>query len=333
MTDWKAWADKVPEMPERERYTATLLLTLSRILETAPFDWALAGGTALQSFFDEALRRYSSDVEITTKASKAEVSTWMKSQGWPPEPVGNANILKAALTPDGTLFVIHSYDPTGFAATEPTKQPFRHFPVKATPPPGQLTIPILDYDFLIAAKIWEIRKPGRGGERFKDAHDLSLGLPKCKPKRVHEKLVAYLKIRGDKGTATETVRAAGAWIQHFQGAGKAAYKAWQPQYLNEPDHHGIDEGLANALRVLTTLHGGPIAATASEQRRFLLADVTPKQLAPIATKLGWTKPHQYENMRDHVASAAFSGLAGPAPTTTEGLVQELEALVKARKPQ
>ena len=156
---------------------------------------------------------------------------------------------------------------------------------------------------------------------------MSLGLPKCKSKRVQEKLAAYLKIRGDKGTATETIRAAGAWIQHFQGAGKAAYKAWQPQYLDEPDNHGIDAGLANALRALTSLHGGPITATASEQRRFLLADVTPKQLAPIATKLGWTKPHQYENMRDHVAATAFSGLAGPAPSTSQELVRELNDFV------
>lgn len=326
MTTWKEWADSVPDEPERERYTATLLYTLSRVLETAPFEWALVGGTALQSYFDEPLRRYSSDVEIITKATKTTVAAWFKEQKWKPEPVGNAPILKAELTPDGKLFVIHDYDAAGYAATEPKVQVFRHFPIKDNPPPGQLKIPIACFDFLVAAKLWELRKPLRGGERFKDAHDLSIGLPQGDSKRVLAKLEAYHKIRGDTNSAKETIRSASAWTQHLQGTGRAAYAVWQPQYLNDVALHDIDKGLATLADALLKLHGSPAQPSPLEQRRFLLAEVSPKQLTPIAKTWGWDKDGQYENMRDYVGQRALAKAKGPAPTDAAGLMAELASL-------
>lgn len=60
---WRAWeASLPPRLPQRERFTATLLGTLAQLVHTAPFPWALTGGTALQSHFPPERRRYSTDI-------------------------------------------------------------------------------------------------------------------------------------------------------------------------------------------------------------------------------------------------------------------------------
>ncbi len=327
--DWDVWFKSRPRtLSEHEEYTATLLYALQRVRESAPFAWGLTGGTALQSFFPEPKRRYSSDIEIITRATRNDVQAWMRAQAWNPEGVGVAPITKARLTPDGTLFVIHDYPADGYEAASPAPADFRHYPIRNHPPPETLSIPLLDYDFLVATKLFEVRKPGRGGERFKDAHDLGLALPLANLSRFEEKLGHYLRIRGEGAGVQDIIRQAGVWIRHYKGAGRRAFEAWRRRYVTNPSLFDAATELDEALRLLERAHGGPIKTMPHEVRRFLLADLTPKNLAPVAEQLGYpgSLSKEFETMADFVASAAFPKLGGRQPTKPEDLLAELREL-------
>lgn len=327
--DWDAWFKSRPQtLSEHEEYTATLLYTLQRIRESAPFAWGLTGGTALQSSFPEPKRRYSSDLEIITTATRDEVQAWMRAQGWDPKPVGAAPITKATLTPDGTLFVIHDYPADGYEAASPAPVAFNHYPIPQHAPPETLQIPLLDYEFLVATKLFEVRKPGRGGERFKDAHDLSLALPLANLDRVKEKLGHYLRVRGEDAGVQEILRQLGAWVRHYQGAGRREFEAWRRRYVTDPTLFDAATELDEALRLLEGACGGPIETMPHEVRRFLLADLTPKNLAPVAKQLGYTGSlsKEYEKMADFVATTAFPKLGGKPPTKPQDPLTELRDL-------
>jgi hypothetical protein len=329
-SDWDTWYAGLPaKLPdEQERFTAILLYNLHRTLETAPFKWGLTGGTAAQSFLPVDKRRYSSDVELITEASEAVVRKWMEGQGWKPEVVAPKKILKAPLTPEGTLFVIHSYDAAAFKAAAPRAQEFQHFPLPGHEPPESVKVPLLDFDYLVATKIYEAWRPDRGGERRKDIHDLSLLLPRANAARVREMLDVYLPTRGAKIDAGEAMRGAGAWMR-FALERLAWFENWRNGIVRGPSAFQAKEDLRAAEAWFESATGQSIQLTPWEVVRFMLHDATPKQLAPIGASLGCTGDPTMMKFADCVASKAVPLLPSPPP---KDLPRLLELLTSSTKP-
>ncbi len=326
---WEDWYAGLPAKlkDQKQRFTAILLYNLHKTLESAPFTWGLTGGTAAQSFLPAAKRRFSSDVEIITEASEEVVRKWMLDQKWKPEVVAPKKILKAPLTPEGTLFVIHSYDPTGFKTAAPRTQTFNHFPLPGHEPPEPLQIPLLDIDFLAATKIYEAWRPDRGGERRKDIHDLSLILPLADSARVEKMLEVYLPLRGTPVDAREAMRSAGAWVS-FARERLSWFENWRDTIVLDPAAFNAGNELKVAQRWLETAIGRQIAMTPWETVRFMLHDATPKQLAPIGDSLGCTGDPQLMKFADCVANKAIPRLPSPLPKDLADLLEALQGIPK-----
>lgn len=327
----EVWYGGLPEgLDEREQYTATLLRTLARIDETATFEWGLTGGTALQSYLPEQLRRYSTDLEIITKADADEVEQWLGDQGYEPNHVEQLGAFLCSLTPDGTLGVIVEYPDDDFEAADVTARAFDHYPIEAHPPPGRLEVPILSFDFLLATKLFAIQEPHRGGERKKDAYDLAHALPLSNSDDVLDKLEAYAAHRDRPGEHEDIARSAGVWMQHFATDGHSSLARWLPNYVPDGDPEEIQDGLRGAVEELASALGGRIEPTAKEQCRFLFGELTPADLAPVADSIGFEHDPaaQSEKLRDAVLEAVIEEVEGEPPTDVEELRGTLEDLRK-----
>ena len=324
---WDDWKAGLPaDLDDQQTYTATLLHALERILSTATFSWGMTGGTAAQSFLPDAVRRYSSDVEIVTPASESQVRAWMKTAGFEPEAVtGRKGILKAKLTPEGTLFVIHSYDAEGYQAANPKPRPFDHFPIPNNPPPARLDIPVLDFEFLVATKLYETWRLDRGGERRKDIHDLSLLLPLAQPDRVFEQLQVYLKVRECPDSPNEVCRRAGAWMT-FALNHLPWFENWRDGIVRDPTQFNAERDLAAAQAWLEAMVGARIELSDWETVRFLLPDATPKQLRGICAKVRIAGDVKQLRILDDLATAVLPLMARPIPTELPGLLAQLDAL-------
>lgn len=322
---WKAWADSQPkDLHEFESYTVTLLATLARIRDTAPFEWALTGGTALQSTFPVELRRFSDDIDIITTASAKEVTTWMAAQGW--QPTERApNVHSAPLTPRGALYVIHGYRGEDFRATGIQVLDFEHFPL-TNQPPEVMRVPQLAPAFLVATKIWGTRDPNRGGERLKDIYDLGIALPRQAEKGVRGMLALYHRVRGDPSTVEETLRQAAVFTRHFSGKGVAEFSAGQ-NFLETFPEADVKARTAAAAGILEAWHGGA-RATPVEERRFLLPDVSAKVLAATAKRLGYkgSTSTQLQRLYDWYARDVLPRLGASPAKTAEALATELDGL-------
>lgn len=327
---WRAWDSALPvSMPFRERYTATLLKTLAQLLYTATFPWALTGGTAFQSYLDPELRRYSTDLEIITTAGREEVQAWMQANGFPPGTV-HARILKCALTPDGTLFVIHSYPQRDFEAAQIAVRKFQHYVLPGAEPPEPLRIPLCSREFLLATKLFAIQEPNRGGERKKDAYDLAVGLPLAEAEPVLDRLEAYARHRGREGAAREIARSAGTWLAHFRGAGSTAFASWLKNYVPAASPETVQTRLRSVVASLSKALGGPIEPTEEERCRFLTQELTPADLAPLAKAFGFQgDPIKHsEKMRDFVLDAAMPRIPRPLPADKESLLAALQTAAR-----
>lgn len=334
LAEVEAWYGGLPdELDERERYTATLLRTLARIDETAPFDWGLTGGTALQSYLPEQLRRYSTDLEIITEADADRVEQWMEEQGYEPNHIEELGAFLCSLTPDGALGVIPDYPPDDFQAADVTSQAFDHYPIETQPPPGQLEVPLLSFDFLLATKVFAIQEPHRGGERKKDAYDLALALPQADSQGVLDKLEVYAAHRARPGEHEDVARSAGAWMQHFATDGHASLARWLPNYVPDGDPEEIQAGLEEALDDLEAALGETIELTAEEQCRFLFGQRTPAELAPVAERIGFEADpvRQSEKLRDAVLEAVVEQTDGDPPTGIDELRATLDDLGREKE--
>jgi len=330
LEEWRAWEAALPSsMPLRERYTATLLKTLAQLLYTAPFPWALTGGTAFQSYLRPVHRRYSTDLEIITTASGQEVEAWMLANGFPPETI-HPRILKCALTPDGTLFVIHSYPQRDFEAAQIAMREFQHYDLPGARPPEALQVPLCSRDFLLATKLFAIQEPNRGGERKKDAYDLAVGLPLEGTADVLGRLEAYAVHRGREGQAREIARCAGTWLAHFAAAGFPTFVAWLQNYVPAAPAEEVQKSLRSSVESLSKALGMAIEPTDEEQCRFLAQELTIADLAPLGKAFGFKGDpiKQSEKMRDFVLEAALPRIPRPLPAEKKGLLSALQTAAR-----
>lgn len=328
LAEWRAWATALPhDLDRREQYTATLLTTLASIIETAPFEWGLTGGTALQSFLAKEDRRYSTDLEIITPATRDDVRDWMQDQGYTPEEMGSKALL-TSLTPDGTLFVIHDYPPDDLEAADIVHEPFDHYPLQETPPPDHIDVPRLGLPYLLATKLYAIQEERRGGERKKDAYDLALALPLARTDDVLEKLEIYAAHQGRPGDHYEIARAAGAWLDHFASDGFSSLSRWMPNYVPQADPTEVRDGLEAAVAFLADALGQSIEPTERERVRFLLQELSPAELAPLAEALGFdgNPLRESEKLRDFIVATVVERAAGPLPSDTNELRELLEEI-------
>lgn len=324
--EWEAWFARIEQQPTpQEKYTATLLKTLHRLVETAPFDWALTGGTALQSLFPVERRRYSTDIEIVTTASRTQVLAWLGPDAAQARPV-NDRILVVPLTPDGQLFIIHDYPAEDLAAARPSPVTFEHYPFSRDPPPGKLTVPMLSRAFLVATKIFGIQQDDRGAERSKDANDLAISLAMIdSDQAVLDALGVYVRHRKYRQPDTEVIRSAGSWLEYFAGPGYPAFERWHKR-MSPPNSKppSMDE-LKEAKKIHERLLGKPIEASPAELRRRLLYSVRIKDVADVAKRAGY-RGHlgkELEKMYDFIGRAILPRLQGPAPTNPEELLREV----------
>lgn len=329
MPEWEPWFTRIALHPtKQERYTATLLKTLHELLETAPFAWALTGGTALQSTFHVSRRRYSTDIEIVTAAPLVQVEDWLRSRSLGYRPV-NDRILSAQLTPDGQLYIIHDYPPQDLASAKPQRQPFNHYPFARDPPPGTLNVPMLGRAFLAATKIFGIQQDGRGGERSKDANDLAIALADENLQEVRAALSVYAKHRAATLPEDEIVRRAGVWLRICATTGYSEFLRWRRRIAPAGSTPPTVAELEAAARQLENILGKSIQPTPGEVRRQLLHSIRIKPLAEIAKTAGYTgKPSvELEKMYDFLAAKVVVTLSGPPPTTAEALAREMRQAV------
>lgn len=332
LDEWRAWEAALPaEMPLRERYTATLLKTLALLLHDAPFPWALTGGTALQSYFHPRQRRYSTDLEIMTPASREAVEAWMRARGLPPETV-HARILKCQLTPDGTLFAIHSYPQRDFEAAQIATRKFDHYPFPGAPPPESLAIQLCSLDFLLATKLFAIQEANRGGERKKDAYDLGVGLGMTDAASVLGRLDGYAIHRGRPGEGREIARAGGAWLAHLADVGFPSFASWLQNFVPAAPAEEERERLRSAVASLSKALGQAVEPTPEERCRFLVQELGPADLIPLAMALGFkADPYkQSEKLRDFVLEATLPKMPRPLPADKDALLEALNEVVRTR---
>lgn len=330
LDQWRAWEANLPTtLTQQERHTATLILALERLQTTFPYPWGLTGGTCLQSYLPVNQRRYSSDLEIITTATGAEAAAWMESQSMDTAVV-NANAIKCSITPDGTLFIIHSYPKADFAATDITTRTFEHYPLpKGVQPPSPVEARLISVPYLLATKLWEVQRIGRGGERPKDAYDLARCLHLSPIADVMQKLDVYAAHQKNAGRAREIARRAGVYLEWYSGQGYVGFVNWSKQFVPANSAPVDQESLAKAANRLGKESGLSTKPTEEEACEFLIRELTPKDLAPLAEKLGADKRmlRQYDNLREFVLLKIQGKLVAPVPRTAEDLLARLKEIV------
>lgn len=249
---------------------------------------------------------------------------WMEAQGRQPAPMGR-NALRCSLTPEGTLFVLHAYPPRDYDAAGVAPRVFEHFTLPTACPPEPLRAPLVALDFLLATKLFALQERGRGGERRKDAYDLAVGLRLAPPADVLRRLDGYAAHRGHGGKGRAIARAAGAWLVHFGGSGYQSLANWLHNYAPDIPAEDVRTGLAAAVGMLAEALGEPVEPTEEERCRFLLQELSPRDLAPLAVTLGFKGDAvaQSKKMRDFVLDTALPRLSRPLPSDATQLLRAL----------
>lgn len=315
-------------LTQEERHTATLVLALERLARTFPRPWALTGGTCLQSYLPVEERRYSSDLEIITTATEEEAVAWMRSQDLEPGRVHD-KALKCAITPDGTLFIIHSYPQADFDAADISTRTFEHYPLpKGVEPPAPVEARLLAVPFLLATKIWEAQRIGRGGERPKDAYDLARCLHLAPVADVMKKLAVYAAHQGRAGEEREIARRAAVYLDYYSQKGFDTFVSWSKRFVPEGSPPVDKAALAAAAKRLGDELGVSTKPSGREVCELLIRELTPKDLAPVAEKLGADKKllRQYDNLREFVLGKTLEKIGEPLPKDAQELLKALQAL-------
>jgi len=273
------------------------------------------------------VRRYSSDLEIITTVTETRVREWMRSQSLKAEPV-HAAAIKCALTPDGTLFVIHSYPQDDFDAADITPHPFEHFPITRTRPPGKVEARLISAPYLLATKLWEVQRLGRGGERPKDAYDLAQCLSLAPTRDIFAKLETYVRHQGHGGRARDVARRAACYLDWYSAAGSKTFVTWSKRFIRADGPQPKPEDLHAAASLLAKELGFAPMFTEAEICEILIRELSPKDLTPIAKTLGCAPKtlSQYDNMREFVLVKLQPRLTAPYPMDAQDLLAKFREL-------